>query len=98
MPKMNFELFLFIEKRGSVTVDDVVKKFSMSRNSVAAMLSRFTNYDKDGVKKHYLVYEKKTVQTPRPGRYGQKNVRHGEYSLGPDWWGELKGAKVALNT
>lgn len=96
MPRMNYELFQFIEMRGSVTVDEVAKKFGMSKRSTATVLSRFTNYEKDRIKKHYLIYEQDTVRRRRAGRFGPKNVSQGRYRIGPDWWGELKGASIAL--
>lgn len=104
MPRMNFELFQYIELKGSVTVDDIVEKLGMSKRSAATILSRFTNYEKDGVVKHYLVHEKGDKSRPKKvarnskSRYGPRNrVRApGTYRIGPDWWGELKGALSGL--
>ena len=76
MPRVNIELFQYIELKGSVTVDDVVNKFGISKRSAATMLSRFTNYKKEGITKHYLVYEKGDKSRPqivvRKGRYGPR--------------------------
>jgi len=102
MPRMNYELFQYIELKGSVTVDDVVNKFGISKRSVATMLSRYTNFKKEEVVKHYLVYEKgdesRLQKVVRKSRYGPKSrVRaRGRYKIGPDWWGELRGAMGAL--
>lgn len=96
MSKVNYELFQYIEKKGSVTVDDVAAKFGLSRRSAATMLSRFTNYDKDGIKKHYLIRVTHHKVRKRLGRYGPKNALRSWYKIGPDWWGELKGAKAYL--
>lgn len=103
---MNNELFQYIELRGRVTVDDVVNKFGMSKRTTAMTLSRFTNYEKDGVIKHYLVHEKGNKSRPEKvarvskSRYGpRRNVRApGYYRIGPDWWGELRGAVNVLIT
>lgn len=106
---INYELFQYIELKGRVSVDDIVDKFSMSKRSAATALSRFTSYEKDGITKHYLVYEKgeksrrrrftKTEIKERDSRYGPKRrVRaQGTYRIGPDWWGELRGAMKGLS-
>lgn len=75
---LNRELFELIEKRGSVTVDDVAKKFGLKRRSAASLLSKWTNYfDRDrGCHRHYLVHGKGKGRSP------------GRYRIGPDWWGE----------
>lgn len=94
---MNYELFLYIEQKGSVTAADVAEKFSIRKESAATILSRFTNYTKDGIRKHYLIHDDDAVSQPRDtkrmSRYGPKSkVRgQGSYRIGPDWWGELKG-------
>ncbi len=75
---LNRELFDLIEKRGSVTVDDVANKFGLKRRSAASILSKWTNYF-DGVRgcrRHYLIHEKGKGRSP------------GQYRMGPDWWGE----------
>ena len=97
---MNYELFLYIEQKGSVTADETAEKFSITKQSAATILSRFTNYTKDGIKKHYLVRVDDAVSQPRDttriSRYGSKNrIRgQGSYKIGPDWWGELRGSHV----
>lgn len=72
MGKLNYEVFELIERRGGITVDELVKKLGIKKSSAATYLSKWTNYmdTATGTRKHYLVHE---------GRH---------YRVGPDWWGE----------
>lgn len=79
MPRtyIKIEYFQFIQARGSVTIDEFAKKFSLPRASAAVWLSKWAG-------RGYLKQEYTQERTGSPGR-----PRGGGYTLGDKWWGDL---------
>lgn len=73
---ISIQLFELIEKRGSVSVDDVVEKFGIPHRSAATVLSRWCG-------KGFLALE-------RPKRViGERyKPRAGKYKIGPLAWSD----------
>ncbi len=82
MPRtyIKIEYFQYIEMKGSVTIDEFVKKFGLPRASAAVWLSKWSG-------RGYL------TQGPRVNRFrfggDVGRPKRGGYRVGPKWWGEL---------
>ena len=80
------EYFQYIEKKGSVTVDDLAKRFGLSKEHAASWLSKWAG-------KRYLTLMPRakgtSVKVKEGGKRGRPRGPYGHYVIGPFWWGEL---------
>lgn len=85
MPRtyIKIEYFEFIEKMGSVTVEEFAQRMWISRAYAASWLSKWARKD-------YLTLEpyQGSTRTIRKER-GRPRGSLGRYRNGPKWWGEL---------
>lgn len=81
MPRtyIRIEYFEFIEKMGSVTVDEFASKFGLARKSAAVWLSSWAG-------RGYLTQELPKSKMRMAGEMGRP--KGGGYRIGPKWWGE----------
>ncbi len=82
MPRtyIKVEYFQYIEMKGSVTIDEFMKKFGLKRPYAATWLSKWTG-------KGYLA----TLPSKKKIRYAGEvgRPKGGGYSMGPKWWGNM---------
>lgn len=85
MPRtyINYEAFELIERRGSITAQELAKHIGVKKDSAASWLSKWT-------KRGYLRWVP-GPEVPRTHRRGTGRPRGtaGSYELGEKWWGEL---------
>ncbi len=72
---INYEAFELIERKGSMTPQELAKHLGLKVDSAAAWLSRWAV-------KGYLIW----VPDPYKKRTGRPS---GRYKIGEKWWGEL---------
>lgn len=82
MPRtyIKIEYFEFIEKKGSVTIDEFANKFWIKRNSAASWLSTWAG-------KGYLKSIPVKGRVRFAGDVGRPKVAG--YTIGQKWWGDL---------
>lgn len=77
---INWEAFQLIEKRKTITPDELAKAIGVKKHSAATWLSRWA-------KKGYLEYVR--VHEHQSRKKGEEVGPYGYYRIGKRWWGEL---------